>query len=286
MKPAPFTYHAPTSLSEAVNLISTLAPDDGRIMAGGQTLVPMMAFRLARPRHVIDINRIPEFGKISIENGALSIGATVRHNSLEQPLPGSGQLGRLLSAVVRNIAHAPIRSRGTFCGSIANSDPASEWCLVSTTVGAEVVLVSVRGERIIPAQDFYTGIMANNLAEDEIIAKVRIPLLTDDTRFGFYEVSRRKGDFAMAASLVLYRLSSGQALDPRIGVGGVEAFPRRIAAAEAVLGSGKVGADLFRQTAVATQNAVEPLDDEEFPGPYRRELAQAVVQRALEGSIT
>ncbi len=246
----------------------------------------MMAFRLARPRHLIDINGIPELGKISIENSFMSIGATVRHNILEQPHPGSGQLGKLLSVVVRNIAHAPIRSRGTFCGSIANSDPASEWCLVSVTLDAEIVLASVRGERIVRAQDFYTGIMANGLAEDEIIAKVRIPLLADDTRFGFHEVSRRKGDFAMAASLALYRLSNGRALDPKIGIGGVEAFPRRIATAESVLGADNVGADLFRKAAVTAGNAIDPLDDEDFPGQYRRELAQAVVERALEGSIT
>ncbi len=222
MKPAPFSYHAPTSLAEAVSLLSRLAPDDGRVMAGGQTLIPMMAFRLARPRHVIDINRIVELGKVTVENGALSIGATVRHNALEQPAPGSGQLGRLLADVVRNIAHPPIRSRGTFCGSVANSDPASEWCLVTATLGAEMVLKSDRGERIVPARDFYTGIMSNALAPDELIASVRISLLPDDTRFGFHEVSRRQGDFAMAAALAVYRPSNGRVLEPRVGVGGVE----------------------------------------------------------------
>ncbi|MFN8702794.1 MAG: FAD binding domain-containing protein [Rhodospirillales bacterium] len=285
MKAAPFTHHAPKSLAEAVTLLSALAPEDGRILAGGQTLVPMMAFRLARPRHVIDINGIPDLGNISIEAGAMSIGATVRHSAFERPYPGSGQLGLLLANVVRNIAHAPIRSRGTFCGSVANSDPASEWCLVSTTVGADIVLASVRGERVVKASDFYTGTMANLLADDEIIAKIRIPLLPDDTHFGFHEVSRRKGDFAMAACLAIYRPLNGKALDPRIGLGGVEATPKRVAAAEESLRGGIIGTELFRQVASVAMNSIEPLDDEELPGHYRRELAQAVVERALEGSV-
>ncbi|MCZ8310307.1 MAG: FAD binding domain-containing protein [Magnetospirillum sp.] len=285
MKPAPFTHHNPKTLAEAISLLSVLAPEDGRIIAGGQTLVPMMAFRLARPRHVIDINGITELGKITIENGTMTIGATVRHNAFEKPYPGSGKLGSLLANVVQNIAHAPIRSRGTFCGSIANSDPASEWCLVSTTAGAEIVLASVRGERIVPAHDFYTGIMANALAEDEIITKVRIPLLSDDTRFGFHEVSRRKGDFAMAACLAIYRLSNGKALEPRIGLGGVQAIPKRVTAAEEALRGGDIGGELFRQTASVAMRAIDPLDDEEFPEQYRRELAQAVVARALESSV-
>lgn len=284
MKPAPFAYYLPTSVTEAVSLLAKLAPDDGRVIAGGQTLVPMMAFRLARPRHVIDINKVAELGVVTIDGGAMSIGATVRHCALENPIPESGQLGRLLADVVRNIAHPPIRTRGTFCGSVANADPASEWCLVTATLGAEMVLRSTRGERIVPARDFYTGIMSNALEPDELIARVRIPLLADNARFGFHEVSRRRGDFAMASALVVYRSSNGRALDARVGVGAVEPSPRRVAAAEEALSSGMLGPDLFRRTAAACAGAVDPLDDPELTAEYRRQLVQAVVERALERS--
>jgi len=266
-------------------LLAQLAPEDGRVMAGGQTLIPMMAFRLARPRHVIDVNGIDELRHVAVEGSTLSIGATVRHAMLERPVAGSGVLGRLLADVVRHIAHPPIRARGTFCGSVANSDPASEWCLVAATLGADIVIRSSRGERVVPAGRFFTGIMANCLEPDELISSIRIPLLPDDTRFGFHEVSRRQGDFAMAAALVAYRMSGGRALEPRVGVGAIEASPRRIAVAEDTLASGARGPELFRATALACGGAVDPMDDEEMPAQYRRDLVRAVVETALERSL-
>lgn len=286
MKPAPFTYHAPRTLTEAVGLLSRLASDDGRVIAGGQSLLPMMAFRLARPRHLVDINLIPELGRLAVENGLLSIGATVRHNAFEAPISGTGRLGRLLAEVARSVAHAPIRSRGTFCGSIANSDPASEWCLVTVATDAEILVQSIRGMRAIPARSFYTGVMTNGLEPDELVVRVRIPVLPDDTRFGFCEISRRAGDFAMAAAIVLYRLANGRIADPRIAVGGVEPQPRRIPAAERILDGKPPGRSLFDEAAATCSATVDPMDDEQTPGSYRRELAEAVVQRALERSHT
>lgn len=285
MKPAPFSYHAPTTVADAVALLSRLSAEDGRIIAGGQSLVPMMAFRLARPRHVIDINAIPELGRLAVENGRLAIGATVRHAAFETPLPGSGPLGRLLAEVARSIAHPPIRARGTFCGSIANSDPASEWCLVSVATGAEITLQSARGIRTVPAAKFYTGAMTNALGGDELVIRAELPLLPDDARFGFNEVSRRAGDFAMAAGLVLYRLANGRIADPRIGLAGVEPHPARIAAGEALLDGRAPDLELFRKVAAACGAAVAPMDDEHMPAPYRRELVAAVVERALERSL-
>ncbi len=146
-----------------------------------------------------------------------------------------GPLGALLAYVARHIAHYPIRMRGTFCGSLAHADPSSEWCLVSATLDATMVAKSTRGERLIAAADFFEGIMSTALAEDELLAEVRLPLLAADTKFGFYEFSRRAGDFAMASSLVTYRLAGGKIADARVGVGGAEPSPRRIAEAEAAL---------------------------------------------------
>ena len=130
MKPAAFRYHAPKTIDEAVATLAEVAPDDGRVLAGGQSLVPIMAFRLARPSHLVDINGIAGLDRIATANGKLSIGACVRHAAFYQPVV-DGPLGRLLSTVVRHIGHHPIRTRGTFCGSLAHADPASEWCMTA-----------------------------------------------------------------------------------------------------------------------------------------------------------
>ena len=286
MKPAPFSYHAPKTVADAVALLSQLSSEDGRVIAGGQSLMPMMAFRLARPRHVIDINRIPELSKLVVEGGWLNIGATVRHSAFEQVAPGAGQLGLMLAEVAGHIAHPPIRSRGTFCGSIANSDPASEWCLVAVTADAEIVAESKSGTRTVPAGRFHTGIMTNELAPEDLLVRVRLPLLPDDTCFGFHEVSRRAGDFAMAAALVIYRVVNGRITNARIGIGGVEPHPRRFPSEEAMLEGETPGIDSFRRIAAACSSAVDPMEDEHTPASFRRELVGTVVQRALEQSLT
>ncbi len=199
MKPAPFTYHAPRTVEEAVAMLAEVAPDDGRVLAGGQSLVPTMAFRLARPAHLVDINGVVELTRLAVDGDALSIGAGVRHAAFHRPVI-DGPLGRLLSTVVHHIAHYPIRTRGTFCGSLAHADPSSEWCLVAATLGATMVARSTRGTRSVTADDFFQGLMTTALAEDELLVEARLPLLGADTRFGFYEFSRRAGDYALAAA--------------------------------------------------------------------------------------
>src|SRR5499427_5174939 len=150
MKPAPFRYHAPKTIEEAVETLAEVASEDGRVLAGGQSLVPIMAFRLARPAHLVDINGVEGLRRLAVDGGRLCIGACVRHAAFHRPVV-EGPLGRLLSAVVQHIAHYPIRARGTFCGSIANADPASEWCAVAVCLGAEMVAKSARGTRVIAA---------------------------------------------------------------------------------------------------------------------------------------
>src|SRR3984893_9565074 len=244
MKPAPFQYHAPKTVDEAVALLAEVAPADGRVLAGGQSLVPTMAFRLARPAHLVDINGIAELDRIAIADGKLSIGACVRHAAFYRPV-ADGPLGLLLACVVRHIAHHPIRTRGTFCGSLVNADPASEWCLVAATLGAEMVAQSRHGARVIMAADFFEGVMTTALREDELLVEARIPLLPPDTHFGFYEFSRRAGDFAVAMALVTYRLQGGRMVEPRVGVGGAEPKPRRIPQAERMLEAQQPAADVF-----------------------------------------
>ena len=199
MKPAPFTRHVPRTVAEAVRILSEVSGDDGRILAGGQSLVPIMAFRLAKPAHLIDINEVEGLDKLAGDGKTLTIGARVRHAAFHKSVVDN-PLGKLLATVARHIAHYPIRMRGTFCGSLAHADPSSEWCLTAATLGATMVAQSVRGERTITAKDYFEGIMSTALAEDELLAEVRLPLLAADTKFGFNEFSRRAGDFAMSAS--------------------------------------------------------------------------------------
>ena len=281
MKPAAFRYHAPTTVAQAVALLAEVAPDDGRVLAGGQSLVPTMAFRLARPAHLVDINRIAELDRLAVADGRLSIGAGVRHAAFHRPVI-DGPLGRLLSFVVRHIAHYPIRTRGTFCGSLAHADPASEWCLTAATLGAEMIATSTRGTRAIAAEDFFAGIMTTTLAEDELLVEARLPLLAADARFGFYEFSRRAGDYALAMALVTYRIEKDVIVAPRVGIGGAETRPRRIGAAEQALAGAAPGDAAFRAAADIAAAEVDPMEDMQADADYRRDLVRTVARRALE----
>jgi carbon-monoxide dehydrogenase medium subunit len=167
-----------------------------------------------------------------------------------------------------HIAHFPIRNRGTFCGSLANADPASEWCLVMTALDGELVARSSSGTRTIAAREFFQGIMTTALRDDEILVEARLPLLPADTRCGFYEFSRRAGDFAMAAAVGVYRLDGGKIVEPRVAVGGVEPNPRRIAEAERALAGAEPGDKAFRAAITSAE--------------FRRDLVLAVTRRALE----
>jgi aerobic carbon-monoxide dehydrogenase medium subunit len=285
MKPAPFIRHVPRTLNEALKILGEVASEDGRVLAGGQSLVPVMAFRLAKPAHLVDINEVAGLDKITSDGKTLSIGACVRHAAFHKSVVDN-PLGRLLAFVARHIAHYPIRVRGTFCGSLANADPASEWCLTAATLDAAMVAKSTRGERSIPAKDFFEGIMATALAQDELLAEVKFPLLAPDAMFGFNEFSRRAGDFAMAASLVTYRLQNGKIADVRLGVGGAEASPRRIEQAEAALNGQTPDDKVFRDAADAAATAIDPLVDHQTDADYRRDLVRSVVRRALEHSAS
>jgi aerobic carbon-monoxide dehydrogenase medium subunit len=281
MKPAPFQYHAPTTIDEAVQTLAEVAGEDGRVLAGGQSLVPIMAFRLARPGHLVDINGVAALRRLAVDGDRLAIGACVRHAAFHKPAV-DGPLGRLLATVVRHIAHYPIRTRGTFCGSIAHADPASEWCAVAAALDADMIARCTAGTRTIPAHDFFRGIMTTALNEDEILVEVRLPILPADTRFGFYEFNRRAGDFALAMALVTYRVEDGMISAARVAVGGVEPQPRRIAQAEQALAGRAPDRAAFEAAAAAVAAVVDPLDDTTTSASYRRDLANTVTRRALE----
>jgi aerobic carbon-monoxide dehydrogenase medium subunit len=281
MKPAPFTYHLPKTIDETVALLAELAPKDGRVLAGGQSLVPTMAFRLSRPAHLIDINQVEGLDRLHAGKTELVIGARVRHAAFHRPVV-EGPLGTLLTFVVRHIAHYPIRVRGTFCGSLAHADPASEWCLAAATLGATMVARSSRGTREIPADRYFEGALMTALKEGELLAEARLPLLSAGTKAGFYEFSRRAGDYAIAMALATYRVEGGRIVDARIGTGGAESHPRRLPGAEAALNGKAPGAAAFKAAAEAAAAAVDPVEDAQATAHYRRDLVRTVTQRALE----
>jgi carbon-monoxide dehydrogenase medium subunit len=284
MKSSSFAYHAPTSVPDALGLLQSLAEQDPRIIAGGQSLVPMMAFRMAQPGHLIDINGISELSGIDVTGNELRIGALVRHARFETPVI-DGPLGKLLAFVVHHVAHAPIRRRGTFCGSLAHADPASEWCLTAVTLGAEIDAQSSSGTRSISADDLLTGLMSTKLEANEIIVGARIPLLSGTSRHGFYEFSRRPGDYAMAMAMVVYDVNAGRIENARVGVGGAEDRPRRSALAEAELNGKEPGKAAFEAAARAAASAIEPMEDIQASAEYRRDLVRVVVRRALERTL-
>lgn len=280
MKSAAFHYHAPGTLAEAVALLARYG-GDAKVLAGGQSLVPVMAFRLARPGQIVDINGIGALDYVRVDAGRLRIGACARHAAFHRPVE-PGVLGALLSTVVRSIAHLPIRMRGTFCGSVAHADASSEWCTVAATLGAEITLESARGRRIVQAADYFKGFLVTDRADDEIVVEASLPLLPQDTRFGFEEFSRRAGDYALSMCLAVVRLEGGRVLEARVGVGGAEPFPRRLTEAEAVLVGKPLDKPACRAAAEIAARSVDPMGDTQADPEYRRDLVLAMVRRALE----
>jgi carbon-monoxide dehydrogenase medium subunit len=283
VKPCSFSYHRPDTIGGAVALLAELAPAGGRILAGGQSLVPMMAYRMAQPPHLIDINRISELVGIATENGVLRIGAATRHAALGKPVCG-GTLGAMLPFIAGHIAHAPIRNRGTFGGSLANADPASEWCTLLATLGGTVESHGAAGPRRIEAAAFFAGVMATALGEDEILTAASLPVLPG-YHWGFYEINRRAGDYAMAMCLTVYRLQDGVMRDVHLGIGGAEAVPRRLPEAEFELTGHAPGEAAFAAAARAAAAAIDPMTDHNMSADFRRHLVRAAAHRALRRSV-
>ena len=279
MKPAAFEYHAPATLDALLALLARHG-EDGKILAGGQSLVPVMNFRLARPAQLFDLNGIAELDFLREEKGKLRIGALTRHAAFHRPVV-KGPTGTLLAEVVRHIAHYPIRQRGTFAGSVAHADPASEWCLVTVTLDAEIVARSAAGERVIKGAEYFLGTFATALKPNEVITEIRLPVLDSSWRTGFCEFSRRAGDFALAMAAVALQIQNGKVAQARVGIGGVEDRPFRCAAAESALIQGKT----LAEAAAVVSHAVKPMADIHADAPYRKDLVRAMTRRALEQAM-
>lgn len=279
MKPAAFAYLRPASLEEAVTVLAGVA-DDGKVLAGGQSLVAAMNFRLARPGVLVDLNRIGDPGRLEASPEAIAIGVLTRHAEFHRPLADTA-LAHALARVVRHIAHYPIRQRGTFAGSLCHADPASEWCLVAATLDAEMTATSTRGERRIAARDFFRGTFRTALEPDEILTRIVLPGHADGWTFGFEEFARRAGDFALAMSFAALKIEGGLIRDARLGVGGVSDRPVRLHDIELHLVGQVPGAEAFAAAAEAASRAVEPTEDIHATAEYRCDLIRAMVRRAL-----
>ena len=284
MKPVSFRYFAPRTVDDALDLLATHG-QEGKILAGGQSLVPAMNFRLARPTSLIDINRIDALDYVREDGGELRIGALARHARFEAPVSG-GALSAFLPRVARHIGHLPIRSRGTFCGSIAHADPASEWCLLAATLDAELVIVSRRGQRSVRPKEYFVTALTTTLEPDELLTEIRLPLLDDRWRTGFAEFSRRAGDYALAMCAAFLRFEDGRIVEARLGLGGATDRPSRIPAAEAVLIGTDGGPGILREAGNIAAETIDPLEDIHASAEYRRDLVRAMLGRALDQAFT
>ncbi len=280
MKPPPFAYECPTEVADAVALLVAHGPD-ARPLAGGQSLVPLLNFRLARPAVLVDLNRITALSHVTVEDGALCIGGMARQAAVE----ANADVARgwtLLIEAIGHIAHPQIRNRGTIGGSLAHNDPAGELPAVMLALGAELTAQGPEGARTIQAQDFFAGTMETALAPGELLTEIRIPALPEGTGWDFREVARRQGDFALVAVAVLLRPSGSGAtgIDARVVVTGTGDGPARMHGAEAVLAERGTDADACEAAGDAAAKASEPADDPHAPAWYRKRLVAALTQRA------
>lgn len=280
MKPASFEYFAPSSVDEAVALLAEHG-GEARVLAGGQSLVPAMNFRLARPAVLVDINGIPGIAGVRDENGTLAVGALTRHAVFERPVT-SGPLAKLLPAMARTIAHLPIRRRGTFGGSVSHADPSAEWCTLALALDAGIVVRSTAGTRTVPAGDWFKSIFTTDIRDGEMVTEIRLPRLGDDWRCGFVEFSRRAGDFALVSALAVVRVEDGTIRAARLALGGVVDKPVRARDAEALLVGATPGDTVFRAAADAARAAFEPFGDIHATAEYKSELIAVMARRALE----
>ena len=280
MKLPQFEYACPTTLTEAVTLLASHA-GDAKVLAGGQSLIPMMAFRIAQPAMLVDLRKLRGLNEIKITGDGVRIGALVRWRDIEDD-EQLEDAHPLLKAAIAHVAHYQIRNRGTVGGSIAHADPSAEMPGIAVACEAEIVVTGRNGTRTIMAAEFFHGALTTALKSDEIITEVRLPPWPRNRRWGFQEFARRRGDFAMAGAAAFYDLdNSGKAGNTHICVIGIGDRPHRLPAAEAALNGQFVNPAAIAKAEAAASAAVEPQDDIHASAAYRRALVGTLVERAL-----
>jgi len=280
MKLPPLEYACPATLSEAIALLAA-HDGDAKAIAGGQSLMPMLAFRMAAPTLLVDLRKLPELKEIRITADGVGLGAMVRWRDIEDD-ERLASAHPLLQAAVAHVAHYQIRNRGTIGGSVAHADPAAEIPGIVVTCEARIAVTGKSGAREIAAAEFFLGPMMTVLAPDEIITEIRFPAWPVRRRWGFEEFSRRRGDFALAGAAVFYdQDAGGKASNVHVGVIGVGDRPRRLPEVEAVLNGRAVDAATIERAAEITSATVDAQDDIHAGAAYRRSLAGTMVERAL-----
>ncbi len=278
MKPAPFDYHAPRQLKEAAELLASLP--NAKILAGGQSLVPMLNFRYVVVDHLVDLGGVDDLRGIAVGDGRLRIGAMMRQRDLETA-PEIAQHCPLMAEVLRHVGHRQTRNRGTIGGSLAHADPAAELPAVCAAYDAVIHVASLRGIRQVAFREFSTGFMATALEPDEMIAAIDLPIWRNGHGYGFHEFARRHGDFALAGAAALLDVGAGNVVRrAALALLGVAASPVRVDAAEARLTGQPLDAALIRSAAAAAWQ-IEPMTDIHASADYRRHLAQVLSVRAL-----
>jgi aerobic carbon-monoxide dehydrogenase medium subunit len=279
VKPAAFRYQRANSVEDAIEQLTQLG-DDAKLLAGGQSLVPMMNFRLVRPSALVDITGIPDLRYIEPHGEGLRIGALTPHRwveAMEDPdlLEGFSVLKR----AARWVGHYPIRTLGTFGGSIAHADPSAEWCMLAALLDAEIVAAGPEGERVIPASDFFHGFFMTALQPDEMVVEVRFPRPAPHA--ALQEFARRAGDFGIVAAAVALDLRDGECRSARVVLGGVADIPLRIPEAERVLERVDVGRETFEEAGRVAAKEIDPPSDVHGSAEYRRDLSTVLIRRAL-----
>jgi carbon-monoxide dehydrogenase medium subunit len=283
MKPAPFDYQAPATLRKAIDLLGS--NPEAAVIAGGQSLMPVLAFRLATPSLLVDLRRIRELDYIGVDEDGVRLGALVRLRVVE----GNRRLVEahpLLREAVAHVAHYQIRNRGTIGGSLAHADPAAELPGIAVTCEGEITLAGSGGSRTIAADEFFTGPLSTLRRPDEIITELHLPYWPSHRRWAFHKFARREGDFALVGILLFYDKDDGGAVgNAHVGVIGACARPHRLREVEALLNGRVLEERLLHQAAAAAAAEVDPPDDLHADAAYRRGLVATLVERALRATV-
>jgi len=280
MKLADVAYARPQTIGEAIALLAA-GGGTAKPLAGGQSLMPLLAFRMAAPKLLVDIGRLPGLRDIDIAEDGIRLGALVRWRDIEKHA-GLAQAHPLLTQGLLHVAHYQIRNRGTIGGSLAHADPAAELPGLAVACDAVIQIVGPSGERRVAADDFFLGPLTTCLGDDELIIGLELPAWPVGRRWAFLEFARRRGDFAMAGVALFYDLdAAGRCVDPHIGVIGVGSRPCRLAGAEGCLAGRVVDGEAIAQAAAAAAGEIDPPSDIHAPADYRRSLLETLTERAL-----
>jgi len=283
MKPAKFDYSRPEDLPSVLALLAE--KEDARILAGGQSLVPMMNYRMAQPSHLIDINRVPDIDYIRLEGDMIAIGALARHADVKSA-PLIAEHLPIVADAYEWVAHSAVRNRGTLCGNLCHADPASEMPALMQLLDAVMVVASQSGHREVPATTFFTGVYETAVQPGEMLSEVRIPVPASGTGWGFEEVSMRKGDFAWTACAATLRLEERRIAGAHVAAAGIGERSLRLTQSETALNGQAPSDDLFAAVAADAASAINPADTIGASADYRRDLVRALIPRVLSAAVT